>query len=129
MKKKIKVTCAIILFNKKILVVQRSENMKLPLKWEFPGGKIELGEDELKCVKREIKEELNIDINIISRLSTSQYNYPNFEIELIPFVSSYLSGEIKLTEHKQFLLLDKNQLSSLDWAEADIPVVNEFLKL
>ena len=55
----IKVTCAIILFDQKILVVQRSEDMMLPLKWEFPGGKIEKEESEENCIIREIKEELN----------------------------------------------------------------------
>ena len=125
----IKVTCAIIMFNKKILVVQRSENMKLPLKWEFPGGKIENGEGEEDCIRREIKEELNITIDLITRLSPSNYNYPTFSIELIPFVANYLDGEIKLTEHKQYLLLEKEDLARLDWAEADIPVLNEFLKL
>lgn len=127
--KKIEVTCAIILVNEKILVVQRSENMKLPLKWEFPGGKIENGEDDEDCIKREIKEELNINIELISRLSPSHFNYPNFSIELIPFVANYIDGEIKLTEHKQYLLLEKVDLEGLDWAEADIPILNEFLKL
>ena len=126
---KIKVTCAIILFNKKILVVQRSENMKLPLKWEFPGGKIENGEEEEDCIKREIIEELNISIDLITRLSPSHFDYPTFSIELIPFVANYLAGEIKLAEHKQYLLLEKEDVASLDLAEADIPILNEFLKL
>ncbi len=56
------VTCAIILFQNKILVTQRSESMKLPLKWEFPGGKLEPGESEEACIIREIKEELNLNI-------------------------------------------------------------------
>ena len=117
------------MFNRKILAVQRSENMKLPLKWEFPGGKIENGEGEEECIRREIKEELNITIDLITRLSPSHYNYPTFSIELIPFVANYLDGEIKLAEHKQHLLLEKEDLASLDWAEADIPILNEFLKL
>ena len=58
--KTIPVTCAIIQYDNKILAVQRSETMKLPLKWEFAGGKIESGESEIDCVKREIFEELNI---------------------------------------------------------------------
>jgi 8-oxo-dGTP diphosphatase len=127
--KKIEVTCAIILFDEKILVVQRSENMSLPLKWEFPGGKIEGGEDEEDCIKREIKEELNIKIDLISRLTPSYYNYPKFSIKLIPFVANYIEGEIKLTEHKQYLLLEKEELDGIDWAEADIPILNEFLTL
>ena len=104
--KQLKVTCAIILFNTKILVVQRSENMNLPLKWEFPGGKIEHGEDEEDCIKREIKEELNIEIDLIRRLTTSRFDYPHCSIELMPFVANYVGGEIKLTEHKHYLLLE-----------------------
>lgn len=126
---KIEVTCAIILINKKILVVQRSEKMNLPLKWEFPGGKIENGEDDEDCIKREIHEELNIKVDLISRLTPSHYNYPNFSIELIPFIAKYLDGEINLIEHKQYLLLEKEKLKGLDWAEADIPILNEFLTL
>lgn len=125
----IRVTCAIILFNQKILVVQRSENMKLPLKWEFPGGKIEKGESEEQCIKREIKEELNIEIELTSCLSHSKFDYPGFSIELIPFVANYVNGKIRLAEHKQFLFLEKEELNRLDWAEADIPILNEFLKL
>jgi 8-oxo-dGTP diphosphatase len=60
----IRVTCAIIEFAGKVLVVQRSKKMNLPLKWEFPGGKIEEGELEEECIVREIKEELNLDIEI-----------------------------------------------------------------
>lgn len=127
--KKIQVTCAIISIRNKILVVQRSETMSLPLKWEFPGGKIEKGESSEDCIKREIKEELNIEIELMSRLSPSIFNYPNFLIELIPFKASYIDGKIKLAEHKQFLILEKEKLHGLDWAEADIPILNEFLKL
>ena len=65
----IKGTCAIISFDEKTLVVQRNETMALPLKWEFPGGKIEPAESEEDCIIREIKEELNIKIELISRLT------------------------------------------------------------
>ncbi len=66
--KTILVTCAIIQFDDKVLAVQRSKNMKLPLKWEFAGGKIEEGETEVECIKREILEELNIKIEIKEKL-------------------------------------------------------------
>jgi 8-oxo-dGTP diphosphatase len=125
----INVTCAIILFENKILVTQRSEKMKLPLKWEFPGGKLEDDESEIDCVKREIKEELNIEIDIQQKLNNSQYNYETFGINLIPFVANYISGEITLSEHKAFKWLNKSELLELDWAEADVPIVNELLKL
>lgn len=125
----INVTCAIIYFDNKILVTQRSEKMKLPLKWEFPGGKLEDGESEIDCIKREIKEEINIEIEILEKISNSVYDYGTFKINLIPFISNYVSGEIILSEHKDFKLLDKSELLNLDWAEADLPIVDEFLKL
>ena len=127
--KLIDVTCAIITINGKTLAVQRSEKMKLPLKWEFPGGKIEAGESEEECIKREIREELNIEIEILKRLSPSSFDYGDFSIRLIPFLADYVSGEIILKEHSQCLLLENDELRNLDWAEADIAIVNEFISL
>jgi 8-oxo-dGTP diphosphatase len=125
----INVTCAIIVIENKILVTQRSEKMKLPLKWEFPGGKLEENESEIDCIKREIKEEINIEIEVLRKLSNSIYDYGNFKINLIPFLAKHSHGEIKLTEHRDYKLLQKTELLSLDWAEADLPIVEEFLKL
>jgi 8-oxo-dGTP diphosphatase len=125
----INVTCAIIVIKNKILVTQRSEKMKLPLKWEFPGGKLEENETEIDCIKREIKEEINIEIEVQRKLSNSIYDYGTFKINLIPFLANYISGEIILSEHNDYKLLDKSELLNLDWAEADLPIVEEFLKL
>nr|WP_315149828.1 NUDIX domain-containing protein [uncultured Flavobacterium sp.] len=125
----IQVLCAIIYIDTKILVAQRSEKMKLPLKWEFPGGKLEENESEIDCIKREIKEEINIEIEILRRLPSSDYDYGTFKIKLIPYLANYISGDIQLSEHNDYRLLDKSELLNLDWAEADIPIVEEFLKL
>ncbi|OEI79114.1 DNA mismatch repair protein MutT [Formosa algae] len=125
----IQVTCAIILFDDKVLAVQRSKTMKLPLKWEFAGGKIEAGETEIDCIKREIFEELNINIQVNKRLTPVIHEYPDFKIELIPFITEYRSGELKLSEHSDFVIANKKELLNLDWAEADLPVLEEFLAL
>jgi 8-oxo-dGTP diphosphatase len=103
--------------------------MKLPLKWEFPGGKLEINESEIECIKREIKEEINIEIEVIKRLTDSICDYGTFKINLIPFIAQYVSGTIILSEHIDYKLLDKSELLHLDWAEADLPIVEEFLKL
>jgi 8-oxo-dGTP diphosphatase len=129
MSKIINVTCAIILKDEKILVAQRSEKMKLPLKWEFPGGKLEFNESEIDCIKREIKEEININIEVLQKLSNNTHDYGTFKINLIPFFVEYISGEIKLAEHKDYKLLNRYELLNLDWAEADLLIVEEFLKL
>ena len=127
--KTIHVTCAIIHFENKILAVQRSETMKLPLKWEFAGGKIESGESEIDCIKREIFEELNIYIEVKERLTPVTHQYPNFKIELIPFTAIHVSGELELREHCDFILANKEELINLDWAEADLPILKEFFEL
>lgn len=70
----LQVTCAIIQHADKILICQRSASMKLALKWEFPGGKIETGESKEECLHREVKEELNIDIIVHSALTMVEYH-------------------------------------------------------
>jgi len=128
-KELINVTCAIIYFEEKILVARRSILMKMPLKWEFPGGKLEDNENEVECIKREIKEEHNIEIELVKRISNSIYDYGTFQINLIPFIANYVSGEIFLAEHAEYKLLSRTELLCLDWTEADKPIVEEFLKV
>ena len=123
----INVTCAIIIKDGKFLVTQRSATMKLPLKWEFPGGKLEEGESEVDCIKREIKEELNIEIDVIQKMKNSIHDYGKFKINLIPFIANYISGAIILSEHANYMLLQKSELLNLDWAEADLPILNELI--
>ena len=123
------VSCAIILNHKgQILITQRSANMSLPLKWEFPGGKIELGETAEDCLIREIREELNIDIQITDNLSPNNYQYPDKLIRLIPFICEKTGGEIELKEHSQYKWVEAKDLLDLDWAEADVGVVEKYLK-
>ena len=123
----LKVTCAIIQHEGKTLAVKRSAVMQLPLKWEFPGGKIEKGENEEDCIIREVKEELNLDIAILRKLNSSVHHYPHITIELIPFIAKQTGGSICLKEHAEFNYLTKNELLSLDWSEADFPIVKEYI--
>lgn len=101
--------------------------MDLPLKWEFPGGKIEQGEDAEACLVREIREELNMEIRVVSPLQPVEHQYPKKKIRLIPFICEKMGGEISLAEHVDFRWLPVDQLGELDWAEADIPIVKELL--
>ncbi len=124
----ITVTCAIIENGGKVLCAQRSELMPLPLKWEFPGGKIEAGEDPEECLKREILEELGIEIIIVERLISNTHTYPyQKSLELVPFRCSIAGGRLDVKEHKQVKWLKRSDLRELDWAEADIPVLNNYL--
>ncbi|MDQ7949546.1 MAG: (deoxy)nucleoside triphosphate pyrophosphohydrolase [Pedobacter sp.] len=126
----IDVACAIIINERKeILVTQRSASMKLSLKWEFPGGKIEKDESAEACLIREIKEELDINIIIKQALKPNEYHYNDFSIRLIPFICEITSGEIKLTEHAAYIWLQKDKLGELDWAEADISTAQYLISL
>lgn len=124
----INVSCAIISDNNgKILVTQRSETMKMPLKWEFPGGKIEENETAEECLQREIREELDVEITIKSKLIASVHEYDDFIVNLIPFVCEIEKGEIRLSEHSDFIWVNKSELKNLDWLEADIPIFKQLL--
>jgi 8-oxo-dGTP diphosphatase len=124
----IHVTCAIIEKDTEVLCAQRSELMPLPLKWEFPGGKVESGEALEDCIVREIKEELGVDVSIKEKLPSSVFNYgADQEVCLYPFICHIHSGVISLKEHKQVAWLAPNELKNLDWAAADIPILNHYL--
>lgn len=125
--KHIHVTCAIIERDGLVLAAQRSARMSLPLKWEFPGGKIDQGESPEECLRREISEEMNIEVAVGGSLPPSTHNYPAFSITLYPFICSIQNGEIALAEHSAIAWLVPEKLHALDWAEADIPVVKTYL--
>lgn len=125
----LEVTCAIIFKENHVLIAQRSIDMKLPLKWEFPGGKVELGESKVACLAREIKEELNLEISIGDGLTNVIYDYPDFSLRLYPFVCTYQGGEIRAMEHSQVKWEKIANLMAYDWADADVPVVKELMQL
>lgn len=121
----IPVTCALIIHQEKVLATQRSPMMSHPGKWEFPGGKVEDGESAEECLKREIAEEISIQIDIREDLPSFDHAYvPEKTIRLLPFIAGWKEGDIRLSEHAEIEWLGKDLLFSLDWAEADIPVVH-----
>jgi len=127
MKRHLHVACAIIIHNGKILAAQRSESMSLPLKWEFPGGKIEPGEEPADCLARELLEELGITVTIDRPLPCSTHDYDDFAVTLYPFVCRMAGGELTPHEHKALAWTEPGRMTELDWAEADLPVIDAFL--
>lgn len=102
--------------------------MSMPLKWEFPGGKIDEGENPEECLKRELIEELGVEISIGEPLPVRTHHYPLFTVTLYPFICEIVSGEITLHEHSAMVWLAREELHKLDWAEADWPVIDEYQK-
>jgi len=122
----IRVACAIIERGGKVLSTQRSESMSLPLKWEFPGGKINDGESPQECMKRELAEELGIEVSIGAPLTVSTHHYRTFSVTLYPVICKIASGEIILHEHAAMAWVLPEELHKLDWAEADRSVIKEY---
>ena len=120
------VACAIIEQNGKVLATRRSEAMSLPLKWEFPGGKIKNGETAPECLVRECREELGTDIVVGQPLSPTTHRYPGFTVTLYPFRCLLAGRDITLHEHCDMTWLPPSDLDRLDWAEADLPVIEHY---
>ena len=125
--KRIEGVAAIIVFKNDILCVQRGESKLdyISKKYEFPGGKLEPGETKQEAIKREILEELKMEIEVKEEFLTVNHQYPDLHITMHSFICSCQNPSLTLTEHIAFKWLRKNELDELDWAAADVPIVNK----
>ena len=129
--KTIKVVAAIIIHENKIFATQRGYG-EFKDGWEFPGGKIEPGETPQEALVREIKEELDIEIEVKDFLETVEYDYPAFHLSMDCFFCAIKSGELVLKEHEAAKWLTAETLDSVDWLPAGkglVEGVREYLKL
>ena len=127
--KEISVVAAIIEHNEKILCVQRGKNKYkyISMKFEFPGGKIEQGETLEGAIIREIKEELNMIIKAEYPFMTVKHQYPDFLLTMHAFMCSCKNPSLTLSEHINYKWLEADELRDLDWAEADIPIMEKLI--
>jgi 8-oxo-dGTP diphosphatase len=128
--KKIRVVAAIIERNQKIFCAQRTNKGELALKWEFPGGKIELGETDEEALKREIYEELDSVVVVKEHFLTVEHQYKGFHLTMSSYMCQLVQGELTLNEHVDMCWLERTEvLRELDWAAADIPIVEKLIQL
>ena len=129
--KRIEVVAAIIISENKILCVQRGENKYnyISKKYEFPDGKIEIGESKEEAIKREIYEELRMKIGELKEFVTVYHEYPDFQLTMHSYICTCEDSSLELTEHIDFQWLGKNELRGLDWAAADVPIVEKLMSL
>lgn len=120
--KRIEVVAAIIQREGTFFATQRGYG-ELEGMWEFPGGKIEPGETAASALKREIQEELGIDITIDGFLCTTEYDYPSFHLTMHCYLCGIEDGEIELREHKSARWLTAETLDDMEWLPADKEVV------
>ena len=125
--KTVRVVAAIIIENDKVFATQRGYG-EFKDGWEFPGGKIEPGETPEEAIVREIKEELDTEVEVIELLDTVEYDYPNFHLSLGCFICKIKSGDLVLKEHEAAKWLTKDTLGSVEWLPADMGLVREIEK-
>jgi 8-oxo-dGTP diphosphatase len=123
MPKQIDVVGAVIVRAGLVFCAQRGPGGALAGKWEFPGGKLELGESAPEALRREIREELNCEVQVGEQLTVTSYEYEFGTVNLTTFYCELVDGEPTLSEHEASLWLEPADLDSLDWAAADIPAV------
>lgn len=119
---------AAIMMDDRVLIAQRKDK-ELNGKWEFPGGKIEIGETPEEALQREIKEELGIDVSVHERIDSSYCEYKNYNVNLTVFKCTKIDDkDIKDTEHNQLKWIDANKILEEDMADADIPIAESLVE-
>lgn len=125
--KVIEVVASIIKREDKVFITRRSYGNFADL-WEFPGGKIELGETKEEALIREIKEELELDINNLEYLTTVEYDYPSFHLTMHCFICDICGGTLSLNAHNDAKWVSLKELQLQNWVPADVEVVEKLLE-
>ena len=118
------VVAAVIVKNNKFFIAQRNRNKHLGLRWEFPGGKVEKNETFVQALKREIKEELNINIAVQRKIGEENYKDDKINVKLHYFICYHANGEIILSEHEDSAWVAKNEFKNYNFAEGDSDIIN-----
>lgn len=122
------VTAAIIIQNGRVLICRRAPGEKLGGFWEFPGGKLEPGENLKQCLERELREELDVESQAGEIVERSIYTYPHGEFELVGIKTELQCQDIKLSVHDKFEWVLPEVLLSFNLSPADIPLAEAVIK-
>jgi 8-oxo-dGTP diphosphatase len=123
------VTAGIIEKDGKILIAKRKSGKCIGAKWEFPGGKLEQGETPEECLKRELKEELDFDVEVGEYVISSFFYCDGREIELRAYKVRYISGDMILCDHDEAQWVSPDELGNYEFTLPDVPIVKKLTSL
>jgi len=124
--KRIEVVAGLICENGRVLACQRSVNAAFPLKWEFPGGKVETGEPHEEALRRELREELQIEVETATKIYDHKHTYMGVsEVSLTFFRIDKYRGKVKNLIFKQIAWVEFNKLLEIDFLEGDLPLIKK----
>jgi 8-oxo-dGTP diphosphatase len=121
----ITVTAAIMIESGKVFIAQRTADDRLAHRWEFPGGKLELGETPQQSLRREMNEEFGIEVAVGDFFGESTYAYEHVRVRLLAYLVDWTDGELKPVDHQDCRWVTPNELAEYDFAPADIPFVEK----
>ena len=127
-RRKIQVVAAIIIENGKLYTTQRGYG-EFKDGWEFPGGKMEMGETKEEALTRELREELELKVEVGKLVKTIEYDYPKFHLTMHCLLTKIKEGKPNLLEHEDARWVTKNEIDSVNWLPADLEVIEEVKKL
>jgi 8-oxo-dGTP diphosphatase len=121
--KRLRVVAAILVESGCVLAAKRGPAMRMPGRWEFPGGKVEPGETDRQALRRELREELAVDVRVTEPVGTVVHRYATFEIELVAYRCTNRQGELEAREHETLLWLTASELEVVAWSDADLALL------
>ena len=123
------VTCGLIFSNDRVFICRRKPDKSLGGYWEFPGGKVESGETCEECLARELREELGMEVLVGQKFMTNEHSYEHIAIRLIAYRCEFISFNQTLTDHDKYEWACVDELTSWNFAPADIPIAAALAEL
>lgn len=126
--KRLRVVCALLERNGRLFTVQRGNDMRHPLQWEFPGGKTLDGESDEGALRRELREELAIEVDVLAHDSAVRHDYPDLQIELAPIWCRIRSGTVTLREHAATAWVTPAEAAGMNLLPADRAILDQIAR-